>query len=905
MRALSPLRSRTGRTDARRLPCSCAASLLAAVVLVGFDVGSAAAQVVTANPILFVTQNPTANFGSGTTVFGNHQTSMSAMPRGGDLMIRYPDGSLRALTAEAGYGNAGMQGLGSIAVREPCVHWSGQKALFSMVVGAPTQQYQVGSWYWQIYEVTGLGAGQTGVIRKVGVQPANYNNISPIYATDGRILFTSDRPRGGEAHLYPQKDEYESSPIVAGIYALDESAGTLELLEHSPSGSTSLSLDSFGRVIFTKWDHMQRDQQGDAPGTAAAYQAFTYASEDAGAAKTTSLAGAEVFPEPRTTQDPAYSSDVSLHSFNHFFPWEINEDGTAEETLNHIGRQEFGGSYTEGSFPADPNLTYYTSDSIHANTLKLSGSGGLFHLREDPTHAGDFLATFAPEFGTASGGTLMRITGAPSVNPESMLLTAVTPTGYDSETPHYEVPDETGYFRNPLPMTDGKLIAAHTAATGYASNLGSTEAPNWNYSFRLKLLQASGSFMAAGPALTGGIVKTLSWWTPDSQASWTGTLWELDPVEVVARPVPTPRHSVLPAIEANVFADEGVDVAEFRQYLLDNELALIVSRDVTQRDRADVQQPFNLSVPGGVESIGKPGTVYDISYLQLFEADALRGYGPIASPYPGRRLLARPMHGAGVSQDPGAPNGGVTIASDGSIAALVPARRAMTWQLTDPLGNGVVLERNWISFQAGEIRVCANCHGINTQSQTGDGSPQNEPQALHDLLAAWAAGGGGGGQGGGGGGLCASGLQLQKTSLSAAAAPLVVKLNAQAVLAAPWQAVNPPAGGVHIVVEGLLDATIPGGAGWMTKPSGWNYRNDLGAIAGVTRIRIRDMSKSEDGRISIKLRAGGAAATLPSPAAVEATVVFGAADECASLQWNGPGGAAPFCEGDAESLTCR
>ena len=78
MRALSPLRSRTGRTDARRLPCSCAASLLAAVVLVGFDVGSAAAQVVTANPILFVTQNPTANFGSGTTVFGNHQTSMSA-----------------------------------------------------------------------------------------------------------------------------------------------------------------------------------------------------------------------------------------------------------------------------------------------------------------------------------------------------------------------------------------------------------------------------------------------------------------------------------------------------------------------------------------------------------------------------------------------------------------------------------------------------------------------------------------------------------------------------------------------------------------------------------------------------------------------------------------------------------
>ncbi len=38
-------------------------------------------------------------------------------------------------------------------------------------------------------------------------------------------------------------------------------------------------MDSFGRVIFTKWDHLQRDQQGDAPGTAASYDAFTWASE--------------------------------------------------------------------------------------------------------------------------------------------------------------------------------------------------------------------------------------------------------------------------------------------------------------------------------------------------------------------------------------------------------------------------------------------------------------------------------------------------------------------------------------------------------------------------------------------------------------------------------------------------
>lgn len=37
----------------------------------------------------------------------------------------------------------GMQGANAIAVREPSVHWSGSKAVFSMVVGAPTQRYEV------------------------------------------------------------------------------------------------------------------------------------------------------------------------------------------------------------------------------------------------------------------------------------------------------------------------------------------------------------------------------------------------------------------------------------------------------------------------------------------------------------------------------------------------------------------------------------------------------------------------------------------------------------------------------------------------------------------------------------------------------------------------------------------
>ena len=94
------------------------------------------------NPILFVTQVPMQGdpFASRMSTFANHLPSMLALPRGGDLMIRYPDGTLRNLTKEAGYGMEGQQGANAIAVREPAVHWSGTKAIFSMVVGGPPQR---------------------------------------------------------------------------------------------------------------------------------------------------------------------------------------------------------------------------------------------------------------------------------------------------------------------------------------------------------------------------------------------------------------------------------------------------------------------------------------------------------------------------------------------------------------------------------------------------------------------------------------------------------------------------------------------------------------------------------------------------------------------------------------------
>ena len=131
------------------------------------------------------------------------------------------DGSLKNLTKAAGYGVDGFQGANAIAVRDPVVHWDGNKILFSMVIGAPTQQYQINTYFWQLYEITGLGKTQTPVITKVPSQPSTYNNVSPIYTSNDNIIFASDRPRNGQAHLYPQLDEYEAAPTVSGLYLLE------------------------------------------------------------------------------------------------------------------------------------------------------------------------------------------------------------------------------------------------------------------------------------------------------------------------------------------------------------------------------------------------------------------------------------------------------------------------------------------------------------------------------------------------------------------------------------------------------------------------------------------------------------------------------------------------------------
>ena len=702
------------------------------------------------NPVMFVGQVPLPDdFTTVASTFGNHRGDPTSAPRGGDLFILYPSGTLKNVTRSAGFGNSGFQGAGSIAVREPSAHWSGTKALFSMVVGSPAQQFQVATFFWQIYEVTNLGEGQTPVITKVPNQPANFNNISPIYGTDDRILFTSDRPRNGQMHLYPQLDEYEEAPTVTGIWSLNPLNGELRLLNHTPSGAFTPSIDSFGRLIFTRWDHLQRDQQADAdvdnPGE---YGTFDFSDESAAALRLSQRV--EIFPEPRAGNTPPGSNLVG-NSINHFFPWMMNEDGTSEETLNHIGRHElhdfFNKSFTDD--PAVVDFGYF--DGIRFNTREADGT---FQIREDPLTPGLYYAVDALEFDSHASGQLLRFSAPPSQNPDQIEIDYITPrsTKFFNDPP--APADHSGHYRDPLPLSNGTLLAAHTAETREDDNGGTRANPQSRYDFRIKpmALQADGFYLPDAP-LTAGIAATITYWDPDVLVSWSGTLWELSPVEIRARPIPAQATTPLEQPELNAFTQASVDVAQFRQYLVEHDLALIVSRNVTTRDKADKQQPFNLRVPGGVSSVVNPAQkIYDITRLQLYQADQVRGIGSSPHPTdptlvtggrPGRRVLARTMHDpAAMAANPPATvtaQGGVQIALDGSAAAFVPARRAMSWQLTDANHAGVVRERYWLTFQAGEVRVCGSCHGANTKTQLNQDPPANTPSALTALLQFWKA----------------------------------------------------------------------------------------------------------------------------------------------------------------------
>jgi hypothetical protein len=696
--------------------------------------------VVLPHPILFVTHTPTRdNDLTVVNVFNTHLAGMKNAGRGGDLWIMYTDGTSRNLTSAAGYGNSGFQGANSIAVRDPSVYWDGTKALFSMVVGAPTAT-QVLTSVWQIYEVTGfLNPSGPITITRIAQQPITYNNISPIYGTDDRIIFTSDLPPTG-SKIYHELDEYNEFPTNTGLWSLDPVSGNLFQIDVNPSGDFSPSIDSFGRLIFVRWDHLQRDQQADVdalfhPGNCL-FCTFNYASEALTATKL--YTNAEIYPEPRPARiDLLAGGVITGHIMDEFLPWAINEDGTGAETINHVGRHEFIWNILP-SYVNDPNLHALNSSSMfNQNRIKT-----IMQLREDAHAPGTYFGINLIER-THGSGQVISFTAPPGLDADQMAITYITHRETLSTSFLLPLSNSTGHYRDPLPMTNGTLLSAHTWITYFDAAPVNSQLLNSPFAFRLKILGQSGPYWTPIQTLTAGISKTVSFYYSSTLLlSYSGNLWELQPVEVVSRTRPIAAPSAVPNPEQQVFTQTNVAISQLQQWMKQNNLALAVSRNVTTRDDNDQQQPFRLHAGSwitGAQTLTGTGKVYTVAFMQFMQADQIRGVN-ITNTLPGRRALAQILHdSAAISANIPISNwiGSAQIMPDGSLAMFVPARKPISWQLVDNSDTSIVRERFWVTFQPGEIRVCTSCHGLNEKDQAGNNAPQNQPQALVALLNYW------------------------------------------------------------------------------------------------------------------------------------------------------------------------
>ncbi|MEY2529858.1 MAG: hypothetical protein QOJ05_1948 [Verrucomicrobiota bacterium] len=755
-----------------------------------------------------------SNYMSCVSPFGSHLGGTAFAGRGGSLWVRFPanpnpnlNHQLVDLLAVADWSaiSGGQPAANTIAVRNPSVFWDKTKAVFSMVAGAPSGPGDTTNFVWQLYEITlptqaQLNAAVRPVVTKVANQPA-YNNVMPCYAPVGQFVFASDRPYNGQPHL-TQREEYLGLPTVSGLWKLDPAANTLQLLHHAPSGAFSPSIDSAGRIIFVNWDHLSRDieavtDERDSdpnfgepdPNVFGGWHATgngsgNFADESAGAAFTLGSPYGQgphldFFPEPRNADKKTlaleWNNTINGVATNIFLPWMINLDGTGSEILNHVGRHEIAGAFKR-SFTTDNNL-------VDLNPAVAPGYGGLvahnfisnfFWAHEDPLNAGTFFGTDSVDLGTHGAGQIVKLTNAgASVNPDTMQVSDVTSsvTGAikpqnipivrvgmnitQPPTPFVPLTTPEILYRTPVPLTDGALIAS--TATGIDQtdwNRGTVSQPSTPWNFRLKSLKLQSGTFVPDIALTNGLTITTSYFIAGVAQPVTFTnvaAWELDPAEIVARPVPAATSSAIDPIEAAVFAANGVDIPTFQNYLVQKSAALSVSRNVTKRDLHDRQQPFNLKIFWSNTQTTAPSPnnapLYNVGWIQFLQADLRRGYllGG-ATPSEGRRVVATPLHDTMAENvpTPGAPPGSVRLGDDGSFAAILPAEKAMTWHMLDNDANKTsqLKERFWVTFKKGEVRTCTNCHGINTSDQSGTAAnpiprPTNPPQALATLLQNW------------------------------------------------------------------------------------------------------------------------------------------------------------------------
>src|SRR4029079_16986385 len=129
------------------------------------------------------------------------------------------------------------------------------------------------------------------------------------------------------------------------------------------------------------------------------------------------------------------------------------------------GRHELAG-YIPASLTDDDNLYDYYGQDARYNTNPV---GNLLQLKEDPLHPGTYYAVDAPEFTTHASGQVISLTAPPGLDADHIAIHYVTHR--DTESTTYTA-NHSGHYREAVPLSNGALIAVHTAQTNYDTGTG-------------------------------------------------------------------------------------------------------------------------------------------------------------------------------------------------------------------------------------------------------------------------------------------------------------------------------------------------------------------------------------------------------------------------------------------------
>ena len=151
-----------------------------------------------------------------------------------------------------------------------------------MLVGAPIAGNKIDQTRWQIYEVTGLGDANKKQIVQIGESKHKIRNTttSHQFTTPTTTSFLLQIDHELDKHIcIPNSTNTRRHRVSLGYgsYIVMDSCN---LLSHTPSGAFQPIIDRFGRVLFTRWDHLQQDQLADRDRDASRNESSSHSARD-------------------------------------------------------------------------------------------------------------------------------------------------------------------------------------------------------------------------------------------------------------------------------------------------------------------------------------------------------------------------------------------------------------------------------------------------------------------------------------------------------------------------------------------------------------------------------------------------------------------------------------------------